>query len=151
MRLNLFKSIVSLLVLSASSFTIAHADTDIPLTSCKSQLTCQETNSTFCSAPNVYVNDIAGTYQKCPNCTNDGTFSGTKYCGTYAAVYYGCYNPGPGAAYTKAEWTTAGTDYFNYRCDAVCSCNYCGTGASCNPTETDLQGCNGSWNCSSCE
>ncbi|MGE0885093.1 MAG: collagen-like protein [Blastocatellales bacterium] len=29
--------------------------------------------------------------------------------------------------------------------------DYCGFGASCNPTYAQLQGCNGSWDCNSCE
>lgn len=29
--------------------------------------------------------------------------------------------------------------------------DYCGSGSSCNPTYSELEGCNGSWNCSSCE
>ena len=141
MRLNLLKSIVFLLVLSASGFTITHADTNIELDSCRRQVTCDTSNTTFCSAPNVYVNDVAGTYQKCPSCANSGTFIGTKLCLTNAAVYYGCYNPGPGTAYTKAEWTSGfGTDYFNYKCSAVCSCE-----TSC------LTSCSNDSNCAFCD
>jgi hypothetical protein len=43
MRLNLFMSIMSFLVLSASSFIVAHADEDILIENCKSLVKCEET------------------------------------------------------------------------------------------------------------
>ncbi len=124
MWLNLFKSIVSVLVLSASSFIIAHADEVIEIPDCKTQLTCNETQGALCQGT-VVISSVSGTYQKCPNCTNNGSFTGTGNCGSASASYYGCLNPGPGIAYQQTLWVydPPGTYYhYNYNCSATCSC-----------------------------
>jgi hypothetical protein len=72
MRLNLFKSIVSVLVLSASSFIIAHADEDIEIPNCKdaSFRDCEETvGPALCQGLNI-MSSIRGMYTKCPNCAS---------------------------------------------------------------------------------
>ena len=79
MRLNLFQSIVSFLVLFASCFIIAHAEEhDVPFVGCKSLIGCNEKyeEATFCESLMIYVRPIEGTYTKCltsTSCTN-GTF-----------------------------------------------------------------------------
>jgi hypothetical protein len=75
MQLNLFKPIVFFLVLSASSFIIAHADTDVPFAGCQGLNICEEKNPAPCSAVGFNLTKIDGTYRKCPNCTNSGTFT----------------------------------------------------------------------------
>lgn len=47
-----------------------------------------------------------------------------------------------------------GTDGIDATSVITCSgspSNYCGLGASCNPTNGEISNCNGSWDCSSCE
>src|SRR5689334_746073 len=126
MRLNLFKSIVSILVLFASGFIIAHADEELELGDCRGLNSCEETAGTFCTSMGIWVYKVASTYQKCPDCTNDGTFGlFTPICGD-ASVYYSCsrQGTGPGLAYTRTEWfkNIVVADHFNYNCHAQCSC-----------------------------
>lgn len=130
MRLNLFKSIVFFLVLFASGFIIAHADQEISLGGCRYLINCREFNGTFCSSLSFYIYRVEGIYQTCPNCGLNGNFGPfIPFCGGSTANYYGCSTPGPGRAYTKAEWVSGlGTDYFNYNCQEQCSCDtpHCG-------------------------
>jgi len=127
MRLNLFKSIVSILVLFASGFIIAHADNEVSYVGCKNLNTCEVLEITFCSSLMINVHKIGGEYQKCDNnCQATGNFGPlTPSCGTSTATYYGCGTPGPGPRrmYQEASWTfEMGTNYTNYNCDESCSC-----------------------------
>jgi len=134
MRLNLFKSIVSVLVLFASGFIIARADEPIPIGGCRYLINCIETNATFCNSLSIYVRKVEGLYQKCTSCANNGKFGPfTPSCGTYTATYYGCGVPGPDHAYTRAEWSYGmGTSYYIYNCQEQCSCStpICGSCSS---------------------
>lgn len=125
MRLNFFKSIVSILVLFASSFIIAHADETIEIADCKALIRCDESQGALCQGT-VVISSVSGTYKKCPNCTNDGSFTGTGSCGSASASYYGCHpSPGPGIAYQQTLWVydPPGTYYrYNFNCSQTCSC-----------------------------
>jgi hypothetical protein len=150
MRLNLFKSTVYILVLFASGFIIAHAQNPpILLEDCKGLIgppPCIEYNRRLCSWMNQDIADIEGYYQKCPSCSNDGTFSKNSVCAQFASTHYACGSlnaTGPGLAYQRAEWTPAtGSDYFDYMCQAQCSCGDICTGY-CTPLEPEH-------NCSQC-
>ena len=100
MRLNLFKSIVYLLVLSASGYTIAHADEEVEIPNCKSSLTCVESywgnaqpDSSYCSGPNLNVNGC-GSFR-----TTDGL---TFIFNSLSAVP--CANRGIGSVAQSGIW-----------------------------------------------
>src|SRR5574341_250576 len=136
MRLNLFKSIVSFLVLFASGFIIAHADEEISYVGCRYLINCNEFDATFCNSLSFYVRKVEGSYQICPGCAITGTFGVfTPFCGTYNATYYGCGRPGPGLMYQRAEWSYGmGTNYYNYNCNEQCSCS---TPSACTSCSSD--------------
>ncbi len=68
-------------------------------------------------------------------------------------------SPGlPKICHRPNEEQQCGTIFDDYcDVDGVCGhgdgdpSDYCGAGASCNPTFAELNGCNGSWSCSTCE
>jgi len=84
MRLNLFKSIVSVLVLVASSFIIAHANEPIQLADCIAAKTCTETQGALCQGT-VIITSVSGTYEACSNCNLP--FTQTGNCGSTTANY----------------------------------------------------------------
>lgn len=97
-------------------------------------------------------------YQTCSQPDNDGDgFASTPGCGNDCNDN----NPNvyPGAPINCASNPAQGTEDSNCngiadKLESACSgtpSDYCGLGASCNPTYAELQSCNGSWDCSSCQ
>ncbi len=130
MRLNLFKSIVAVFVLSGSSSALAqYQDIEIPSCQYGSFHNCEETSQTPLCQGTYPQSGLSGEYKKCPSPCTDETRTETAVCSANRITYYGCVSPGGSLAYQENEHfpnqNPPEVIWWQYRCNSACNCYTC--------------------------